>query len=374
MTARHRRWLVRQAVMWGVGAAILRVVVVPAERCPPVDAAGVRRAIDGAAAWLVRGQGEDGRFLYGYDVHRDKVSPLYNDARHAGVVFVLYRVGETQAADAGLRHVQADLVGHDDWSAFALGADDADAGANALLVAALVQRRLAGGDGRYDALARRLGRFLVAQMLPDGGVLEYWRPATRRRVPGVFGKFSTGEALYALALLHRVFPAEGWDRPAHRVAAYLATRRDAAEGYATRQPDHWAAYGLAELARAGLTDTEVAYARRLAGYFGYEIRFASQRTGRPLNPFTESGADLGVIGEATAALWRLAGEEPRLADLRDDLGTRLTCVAGITVGRQVSPAAANLRARGAWFLHGYTQMDDQQHAIGALLGAAEVLR
>src|ERR687886_432055 len=153
-----------------------------------------------------------------------------------------------------MRYVLANLIRHDGWTAFAEPGYDAELGASALVVAALVQRRLRTGDAGYDSLLRQLGRFLVAQMRPDGSVLEYWRPATQRPVPGVFGKFSTGETLYALALLNRVLPGEGWDRPAHRVAAYLATRRDVAEGYATRQPDHWASYGLAELAPAGLTE------------------------------------------------------------------------------------------------------------------------
>jgi hypothetical protein len=371
---RHRRWLIGQALIWGLGAVLLRVAVVPAERCPPVDPAAVNRAIAGATAWLVRGERPDGRFLYGYYRDRDEASPLYNDTRHAGVLYILYRVGEIGAADRGLRYVQERTVRHGDWTAFAPAGDDAEVGANALTVAALVRRRLNTGDPRYDDLARRMGRFLVAQTRPDGSVLEYWRPSTARRVPGIFGKFSTGEAFYALALLNRVFPGEGWDRPARRIVGYLATRRDVAEGYLTRQPDHWASYGLAELAPFGLTDVEAGYARRLAGYFGYSIRFISQHTGRPLNPFTESGADLGVVGEGAAAIWRTAGVDPRLADLRDDLGARITCLTGTTVRRQVSASDPNPRARGAWFFHGYTQMDDQQHSTGALLGALQVLR
>jgi hypothetical protein len=367
-------WLVRQAVIWGLGIAVLRVAVVPAERCPSVDAAAARRSVDGAVAWLERGLRADGSFLYGYHRDSNQVAPGYNDTRHAGVVYILYRARRIEAGDAGLSYVRANLVRHGGWTAFARLGDDAGVGASALTVAALVQRRLATGDPRYDELARRMGRFLVAQTRADGSVLEYWRPATMRPVPGGFGKFATGEAFYALALLHRVFPGEGWDAAARRVARYLATRRDVAEGYATRQPDHWAAYGLDALAPAGLTATEVAYARRLAGYFGYEARFVSQHTGRPLNPFTESGADLGVVGEGATALWRAAGQDPRLAGLRDDLGTRIRCLSGITVGRQVPESDPNPRARGAWFLHGYTQMDDQQHAVGALLGADEVLR
>jgi hypothetical protein len=371
---RHRRWLVGQALIWGLGAVLLRAAVVPAERCPPVAPGAVRHAIDGATAWLVRNEQPDGRFLYGYYRDSDTVSPLYNDTRHAGILYILYRVGEARAADRGLRYVTDSLVRHGDWTAFARAGDDAEVGANALTVAGLAYRRLNTGDPRYDDLARRMGRFLASQIQADGSVLEFWRPSTQRRVPGVFGKFSTGEAFYALTLLNRVFPGEGWDRPARRIVGYLATRRDVAEGNLTRQPDHWASYGLGELAPFGLTDVEVGYARRLAGYFGYSVRFISQHTGRPLNMFTESGADLGVVGEGAAGIWRAAGQDSRLADLRDDLGARITCLTGTTVRRQTAASDPNPRAAGAWFFHGYTQMDDQQHSTGALLGAAQVLR
>lgn len=357
----HRRWLIRQAAFWAVGAAVLRLVVVPAESCPPVDGAAVQRSIDAAVAWLERGQREDGRFLYGYSLGKAGVSSAYNTTRHAGVVDVLYRAGHLRAGDAGLEYVLDHLVDHDGWTAFAPHGEDANVGANALALAALVHRRQATGDRRYDALARRIARFLVDQLQPEGSILKYWSPATARPVPGVYGKYSTGEALWALALMR-------WDRPAHRIAAYLATKRDEAEGYAIRLADHWAAYGLAELAPAGLTDVEVAYARRQAGYFGFLIRLESQ------HGLLESGADLGTMGEATAALWRLAGSDPRLADLRHDLGERTSCLAGILVRRQVDPTAPSPHARGAWFADGYTQMDDQQHGIAALLGALEVLR
>jgi hypothetical protein len=371
---RHRGWFIGQVVAWTLLAVVLRVAVVPAESCPPVSAAAVRGAIDAGAAWLVRGQRQDGRFLYGYSSETDEVSLDYNYTRHTGVLYALYQAGRVRAADAGLRYVRDNLIHNDGWTAFDPPGEGPSAGANALLVAALVHRRRATGDERYDRLVRRVGRFLLAQQQPDGSILQYWDLAAERSVPGVFGQFSTGEALYAFALLHRAFPEDGWSQPAHLTAEYLATRRDRAEGYALRQPDHWAAYGLAELAPGGLTDVEAEYARWLAGYFGFLIRYESQHTDGALNPIAESGSKLGTMGEATAALWQLSGSDPQLADLRDDLGDRSACLAGILVERQVARADANPRARGAWFSDGYTQMDDQQHAVSALIGSDEVLR
>jgi hypothetical protein len=84
-----------------------------------------------------------------------------------------------------MRYVTANLVRHGDWSAFSHR--EAELGANALVVAGLVHVRLKTGDGRFDALARRLGRFLVTQTRADGSVLEYWSPVTGRPVPSVFG-------------------------------------------------------------------------------------------------------------------------------------------------------------------------------------------
>jgi hypothetical protein len=374
MSRERRRWLVGTVLAWGIGIALLRVVVVPAESCPPVAPASARGAIDQGADWLVRGQRLDGRFLYGYRADTDEVSPDYNTTRHAGVMDALYRAGRIEAADAGLAYARRNTVSDAGWIAFAPAPENASAGANALLLAALVHRRQVTGDRRYDGLARGIARFLAAQTLADGSVLNEWSRATEEPVAGSFGKFSTGETFYAFALMNGEFPGEGWDAYAHRIAAYLATSRDEAEGYPLRQADHWAAYGLAELAQDGLTPTEAEYARWLAGYFGFLVRFDSQHVGRIFGGALGSGAALGVVGEGTAALWRAAGSDPRLEDLRADLAERVGCEAGILVDRQTAPSNPNPNERGAWFHDDYTQMDDQQHAIAALIAAQEVLR
>jgi hypothetical protein len=224
---------------------------------------------------------------------------------------------------------------------------------------------LAGRERPEDAGHRPLR--IGPPVLQDAPV----RPGLRDEEP----PYPSGEPVMALlaGLLPPVHEGDEEERvcPAH----YLATRRDEVEGNTIRQPDHWAAYGLATLAPAGLTDVEAEYGRWLAGYFGYLVRFEAQHADDGgLIPYEESGSGLGTIGEATTALWRLSGEDERLADLRGKLGVRSTCLAGILIDRQVPAADANPLARGAWFSDGYTQMDDQQHAVAALLGSGQVLR
>jgi hypothetical protein len=366
-----RRLLVPHLAVFVVAAATLRVAVVPAEVCPSVDAAAARGAIARAAAWLERGREPGARFTYGYDRDSGDVSRDYNITRHAGVMMSLYRLGGEDAvatADHGLPFLLANLLRRDDWAAFAEPGEDAAIGASALATAALVHRRLATGDRAHDRLIRELARFLVSQQLADGRVLGSWSAATGRPVPGGYSKFGTGEALWALALVDRLFPHEGWASPARRLARYIATRRDDVEGYVLTFPDHWAAYGLAELRALG--DPEIAYARRLAAAFGLMSRVESQSGGSGLRRLFRgepaSGAGLGTIGEGLGALRRLSVAEPRLGDLRDDLELRATCTAGRTVARQA--------ADGAWYSEdGYTQMDDQQHPLSALQAALPVL-
>jgi len=153
-------------------------------------------------------------------------------------------------------------------------------------------------------------------------------------------------------------------------------------GFLTRMPDHWAAYALAELGPGALDEVRSAYARQLAGYFGIRLRFEAQRRGTGINlavrwvPGTPAG--VGTAGEGIAAIWRLAQEDPRLADLVPNVEDRLACFAGMMVERQATAAEAATYPRpglvqGAWFYRGYVQMDDVQHVMAGLLAALPVL-
>ncbi len=371
-----------------VGAAVVRVGVVPAEVCPAVTAANVSDSIDATLGWLIGGMADDGTYTYGYHRDQDRINTSYNNARHGGVTMSLYQAfaisgdrAVLAAADRGLAHSLTSIVEHDDWMAWQPGRD-IEVGANGLLLAALALRRAATGDPVHDQLMRAMGRFLMMQQQLDGSVFASWDGSDQQPRP-VFGPFATGEAAWALALLDREFPGEGFGEAASLTVDYMGNDRNLAEGYLTSLPDHWAAYTVSDLDSELLTDGRIAYARRLAGYFGIRLRFEAQRRGTGLNLWLRwypgPPAGVGTAGEGIGALHRLSLREPRLADLTAQIEERLVCTAGFMVQRQVSPEEASVAAEpalqaGAWFYRGYTQMDGQQHVLSALLAALPVLQ
>ncbi|MGE0139438.1 MAG: hypothetical protein AB7R77_16605, partial [Ilumatobacteraceae bacterium] len=280
------------------------------------------------------------------------------------------------------------LTSIDDWTA----AGDPGApsvGATALLVAGLVERRDQTGDPRYDHLLEAMGRFLAGQVEPSGAVSARFDMDARRPVAGNYSIYYTGEAYWALVQLQRLFPDGPWADAAPRVGAYIAGPRDDAEDM-NHVRDHWAAYGVSETNATAdtthnraLTDNQIVYAQRQAAISGTAVRWLSQERG-PWGtavrggPSELRGGGFGTIGESLTRWWRAARAEPRLDDLRDPLASRVRCLAAMTLDAQAddSDAAGSsdpARVRGAWFIDGVTRMDDQQHALSALLQSIDVV-
>ena len=375
-------------------AAVVAVVLAPPERCPQVTVADLRAAATNTVNWFVRNQQPDGAWLYEYDRDTTRITPDYSVVRHSGEVMGLYQAaaagipGALEAAERGLAWSRRQLIERDGWMAVSYGGQ-VPVGATALLIAGLVQRRIDTGDTRYDDLMRRLGRFLVAQTQDTGAVLARYDPERGGPVPGEHSRYYTGEVYFALARLHRLFPADGWGAVADRIGAYLATRRDQAEDYWPPLPDHWAAYGLAETvsfddrtAAEPLTEDELAYARRQAGLFSDAVRWISQQAG-PWGQVVRGSRELrgggyGSIGEALTGLWVVASSDERMTDLRAGIAQRATCIVGLAVRAQNDSAEAAAfpqpgRVQGAWFSNGVTRMDDQRHALSALLRAMPIV-
>jgi small neutral amino acid transporter SnatA (MarC family) len=377
---------------WSIGVvgivAATFLVGAPPERCPDVDADELRAASTEAVDWLVRNQQSDGRWLYEYHRTGGPVDTNYNIVRHAGVLASLYQAANAgiddalDSAERGLAWAEEIVVPAGDGAAMS-DVTVAKAGTSALLTSALVERRQLTGDDGYDDLLRDLGRFLAGQIEPSGAYLGSYDLERGTPVPDSYSRYYSGEAYWALGRLHNLFPDEGWGEAADRIGRYLATARDDAEDIFPPLADHWAGYGLAETSvfpdRAAdqpLTDDELDYTRRQAGLFGAQVRFLAQRYGPwgalVRSPHDPRGGGFGVVGEGLTGLWLTAGADDRLDDLEGSIADRTVCNAGLMIDAQSDADEAARYAepdkvRGAWFRDDITRMDDEQHALSALL-------
>lgn len=381
------RGLVATLAVWAAGFTLLRLTIAGPEQCEQPTVASIEASIEAAAQWLVRNQEPDGRFLYEFDRSSGRASLDYNEVRHAGVTMSLYQLvaeGWRQyldPADRAMQRMVGRLIRRDGWAAVAEDDGTAKLGSTALMVAGLAIRRDATGDTSYDTVMRELGRFLLAMQEPRGRMLAFWSPALDGPVPDLTSRYYTGEAFWALSLLARTFPNEAiWHEGARRVARYLATERDEAEGLEFAPwPDQWAAYGFAELASQGrLSEEEASYVGALGQRFGMLVRFDAQRGEHELTTFFRGegarAAGLGTWVEGLGGIWRVAMVDDRLNDLLPAIEERAACGAGLLVARQtLADAEGDSRLHGAWFRGEMTRMDDQQHALSALLVARAML-
>ena len=374
---------------WIVAVALLRVTLLAPEICPDFTADDARNAAVAAGEWVATNQKPDGTFLYQYDRTTGATPGVYNLVRHAGTTMSLYQLvdaGETQfldPADRATRYMLDRMVATGDGGAsWAEPGGDLQLGAGALMAISLLIRRQATGDAAYDAELVQLGRFMVGQQRSDGVMLERWVRATEAPDPSQRSRYATGEALWALAFLHDKFPGESFDETAWRTLDYLSLRRDDEEGlFPNPWPDQWAAYSLGQMSTWGLADHHIAYARRLASAFGVQVRWDAQRSGgiaTMVHPPEPRGAGFGTVLEGLGRLGVLASRDDRLADIDDDLASRLVCGAARLAAAQTTAdsivGADPQREQGAWFRGGETRMDDQQHAASGMLWAEAVLR
>jgi hypothetical protein len=380
--------VVRGALVWAATLGGLRVVVVQPEHCGDITAASLIASAQRAADWFRVNQRDDGTWLYRYDRATDSDVGGYNIVRHAGVTMSLEQAaaagvdGAAETSQGGIDWTMDNLFRGPGFSALAVAGSPVKVGATGLLVAALVERRDRTDDRTYDDTLGELGAFLVTMTNERGQVYGTWDTETDAPRPDSFSPYFTGETFWALALLHRTFPDAGYDAPARRIARYLATERDDVEGWWPGVADHWAAYGFAAMTTwpdfdpAELTDAELAYVQRQMEFQSMQIRWESQRTNSFVSHYTRGrqtlGAGLGTIGEALDNWTVVAAAVPQLHDVVDEVSERARCAAGVVADRQVVDSDVP-EEQGAWFQFDVTQMDDQQHAMSALLGAVPIV-
>ncbi len=394
-------WLVSCTFVFGAA----RAVALP-EVCASTTSADRRTAIDEGVGWITRTQDETGRFLYRYDAAADEVVPGYVWIRHAGTMLALAQVVEAEldttgeasrslsrALDAAIDKLATATVDGEVRSGLREGGY-VSTGGTALLLLAVTESGISDPD-----LVARLGRHLVASVAPGPRgttvILEEASPDLEF-VSGSVSRFTTGEVAFALARLERLQPGQGWGDAVPSVLDYLALYKADAEGFVPDMPDHWAAYAMAEMTRwpasswvqilgrgpADFDDVHVAWANKQMGMNSVMVRYESQRTNsgfdRWLRGRTSLGSAIGTHGEALGGWWDVAEADDRFAGVRAGLHDRLACNAGVVAARQVDATealsyAAPDQVRGSWLWFDITQVDDQQHAVSALVAAERIL-
>jgi hypothetical protein len=380
-------WAVGVLAVFGVG----RAVVAMPQHCGTGEAAEWRAAAEAAVGWFATNQQADGTFTYRYDAETGAEPDEYNWVRHAGVLLSLEQAetaGVATAApvaDRARARVFQNITRAGDVAALRNGAEPT-AGGTALLVAALAERHEHRADTTDDELLRALGRYLVAQVQPGGQVDEYSDPATLAPERGTPSIFTTSEVAFALARMERLFPGEGFGEPVRTITHYVSTRRALDAGVVPDLGDHWMAYAMSEIVRwpdpqaARLTGEELAWGRKQMGIVGVMTRFESQRTQGWQDEVRRGGVSIGSAvgthGEALNGWVLVAGIEPALRPQLANVVSTAQCNAGLLAERQVTPEEAAEapdpeKAQGAWLWEGVTQMDDQQHALSALVMATD---
>jgi hypothetical protein len=379
---------------WVLVLGGLRALVVQAEQCGDPSQSELRDAAGLAVDWLVRNQRSTGQWMYRYDRDADAELAGYNLPRHAGVTMSLEQAANAglpqsdaaaAAADRGIEWALDNVYTGPGWLAFDTGrAERFGTGATGLLTAALVMRRERTGDDRYDDVMQQFGAFMTAMTTERGQVYGAYDRVREAPVPDSWSRYFTGEIFWALTMLDRVFPDAGYGDTATRIAHYIATERREVEGYRPDLPDHWTAYAFATLSSSPdweLPDEFLPYVRRQMGIFSTEIRYESQRTNSAFSHLTRGrqtvGSGLGTIGEALTNWATVAATTPELTSVHDSIVERVRCVGGAAIARQVQPDEVPSdddpsAVVGAWFQFDVTRMDDQQHLLSALLGAARL--
>lgn len=404
------RSVLLSVAMWGALLVVLRVGVIPPESCgatdPSASLTAGREAVAEAAVettlWMTRALNPDGSYVYIYDRDDDAIPGGYSDVRHAGVTMSLYQAAgrlEGPAADEAMaaadeamgwmieRLVRPDgqgaAAGGGEWAALAPDGRFAQLGATALMLVSLSERRAATGDTQYDDLMRELARFITMSQKEDGNFYVYWYHDRQEFDLESTSRYYPGESWFALTLMHKAFPEEGWDEPAWRAAEYIIKHRDEDEDVSFPPlADQWAAYALAEMRDWGLPDGYIDYAKRLAARWGLVVRSESQKGSEPFGDYIRGpdvrGSGVGTWVEGLAALWRLSAADERMADVREKIAERTVCIAGILAERVVDEEEAERYGRpelvrGGIFYKGETRMDDQQHAASGFIYAGDVM-
>jgi len=362
----------------------------------PIDATVLLRHFRIAADYLARMVDPTGRYLYLYDARIDAPVPDdYSIIRHAGATHALFEAYDElhdpkhlEAAERALAYLDSRLktVERDPLDAagrsFSYLPDEDNAigaiGGTGLSLLAFSKHAAATRKTTHLAKMRSLGRFLLRQLDENGHFNAYFAPgAPSEDVYDVV--YYPGEAMLGLMRLYALDPDPAWLAAVERAAKWRMTTPY--QNPRDRHRDYWFALTVAELHRATKNATYLERATEIAvgtmheqdddeiDLTEHESSYDSMPRANPTSVALEALA-------ADIALYRFVG-------LRDDALVAyarrgVTMVLWSQFDEERSFYLKNPE-RSLGGVHGNpfgsaVRIDDNQHAMVALLGLARALR
>lgn len=227
----------------------------------PLDEQQLRQSAVLAGRYLTRAVQSDGRFVYLYDPQRNETLEGYNMLRHAGAVYAMMSLyGETHdpqllaAAEHALQYLldrvyDLPLGGRERSMAWLADGDHVKVGGAALAILAICEYTDATGDRSHAPQAVKLANWLCSLLQRDGSFRYQVMALKTGRPTDMVSEYYPGQAVYALARLHRVEADPMWVTAAATITDHVIHVRDAEATELTQVQDHWLLYGLNELHR-----------------------------------------------------------------------------------------------------------------------------
>ena len=361
------------------------------QRSPELAPAALLAAARAGGDYLLRHQASNGDFDYIYLPRRDEIGDGYNLLRHAGTCYALL---ELYGATADERYLEAARAGIEallqrsrgprpddtdaDFEAIVSPGEEAKLGGAALAILAINLHERSTGDARWRPRAVALARFIMDQQGTNGRFeSKYFYGAPD---PEPFESiYYPGEAILALARLHRLDGDATWLEVARRGADYLIDVRD--QGLETEKlpHDHWLLMGLEELHALTEDPRYLAHAERIAEAILGAQRTVSERLdwiGTFYDP--PRATPTATRAEALVAMHRLAEANgldatPYLMALMKMAAFQRRC--------QLRPENALYLSRPDLAIGGFRRslenweirIDYVQHNVSALLGLRDLL-
>ncbi|MEM9227092.1 MAG: hypothetical protein AAGA45_03905, partial [Verrucomicrobiota bacterium] len=359
-----------------------------------LDTAVIEEAARGAADYLARAIGPNGRFVYDRRPWLGGSTSDYNILRHAGSTFSLYQAWQRfkdqrylAAGDRAMDFLEQHIEPCPGQASLRCVVEDGEIklGGNGLALVAISERIQATGDRKSLPLARQLAGWILAAQQDNGSYRPHKWSYPEGTADPFISAYYPGEAMLGLLMLYRLDPDKRWLDSAADLAEYLREGRDKSVSDLELPHDHWLLYGLAELYAWRPRAADLAHGERIA-----RVILAAQNVQPAVQGDPEDwrgsfyrpprSTPTATRAEALLGAWSLAEQSGKSEYFADYL-TGLCHAMAFTLQTRFTPEKALFPGDAAAFAGGFhrsltdygVRNDYVQHNLSVLLGLLAIM-